>query len=80
MSFVAKLKTVQIHGSVLETRSKQNYFDDDSLTQIFGEDRKERKERSLDETRGIGPVTSEEFDRLSPGDQEVFLGSDREVG
>jgi hypothetical protein len=62
MSFVQRLRTTQIHGSVTPTKDKKDYWPDDGLKEIFGMDRNERRADMADATQGRGYTTIDEVE------------------
>lgn len=66
MTFVQRLRTTQIHGSVTPTREKRDNWDDEGLKDIFGLDRNERREQMAEATKGRGYTTVKDLD----GDKE----------
>lgn len=57
MTFRERLCTTRLDGSVTETRNKRNYYEDESYKELFGGyDRKERREKLMDDTHGYGPL------------------------
>jgi hypothetical protein len=57
LSFRDRLATVQVSEQGFDTVEKRRYFDSVALDEAFGPD---RRERMLDETRGLGPVQTAE--------------------
>lgn len=56
MTFVERLRSVQVHGSVLESRSASRRFDTESVDDQFGGTAKERKDEFYADTRGLGNI------------------------
>lgn len=54
ISFRDRLRSAQIHESVRETASRRSYYDHEAVDEQLGSNRKDRKERFLDNTKGIG--------------------------
>ena len=61
-SYIQRLRSAQIHGSVTPSKEKKNYYEDEGLKDIFGGDRKERREDMLDATDGRGYTTIQDLD------------------
>jgi hypothetical protein len=53
MTFAERLRTVQVDGAALETRTKRDYYDVESVHDTFGED---AEDRMMDATKGIGAI------------------------
>lgn len=53
MTFAERLRTVQVDGAALETRTKRDYYDVESVHDTFGED---AEDRMMDATHGIGAI------------------------
>jgi hypothetical protein len=62
MTFMERMKTTVIHGSVLASRTKVDMWDDEGLTEIFGMDRNERRADMADATQGRGYTTINDLD------------------
>jgi len=79
MTFLERMKTVQVNERNFDTAEKANYFDSVALDEAFGPD---RKERMLHETRGLGPVQTADdgtpwvFDDPSTGEMRPLEPSD----
>ena len=82
MTYAQRLRTVQVDGSALQSRSKARYFDDAVVAQSFAVGGtkpmtgKERKELFMDQTHGLGLVkTSKDgtLTRESPGGCRIPL-------
>lgn len=58
-----RLVTQTVDPSWMPAREKKNYYDAESIHDLFGEDAQERME---DETKGIGPVSQEEWESYTP--------------
>lgn len=70
-----RLRTTSLDGSVTESRSKANYYEDESYKELFGGyDRKERREKLLDDTHGYGPMSKRE--NTSPEKFKAIMGFD----
>jgi hypothetical protein len=54
LSFADRIRTAQISEALRPTATRRSYYDDDALTEQFGENRKERKARLERETEGMG--------------------------
>lgn len=62
MSFRQRLSSVQLSGSVTETRTKRKYWDESSLKEFWGgKDEGERRDELMEETKGIGYVDKHEI-------------------
>jgi len=53
LTFAQRLRTVQVDGAALETRTKRNYYDLESVHDTFGED---AEDRMMDATKGLGSI------------------------
>lgn len=53
MTFAERLRTVQVDGAALETRTKRDYYDVESVHDTFGED---AEDKMMDATKGIGAI------------------------
>ena len=53
---------------------RRNYYDDETMKQMFGTDRKERREQYLEETKGQGAITRGE--RVDKKRVDTILGSE----
>lgn len=73
----------RLRTSRLDTRwmpnppTRRNYYDDQPLQETFGQDRKERREQYLEETKGKGAITRRE--RVDRKRVNEVLGSDPKV-
>lgn len=68
-----RLKTTSLDGSVTATRTKRSYYEDESYKDLFGGyDRKERREKLLDDTHGYGPMSKNED--TSPEKFKAIMG------
>jgi hypothetical protein len=56
LSYRERLLGVTVHGSALASRTKRRYYDIGGLDAQFGEDSATRRERYMEETRGLGIV------------------------
>lgn len=65
LSFVERLRTTQIHGDALPTKTKRKYWDQSALDDQFGDD---AAERVLDQTEGRGfnngPATPQDVAKM----------------
>lgn len=64
LTYVQRLRSAQIHGSVTPTKDKQNYYEDEALKDVFGADRNERRQDMADATNGRGYTTVSDLDEL----------------
>lgn len=53
LSFAQRLRSVRVDTSVTPSRTPRNYYEPDSIREVFGDDAKERMD---DDTEGRGPV------------------------
>lgn len=67
LSWAQRMRSVKIDPSWMpfkrESGSLKNYYDDTETTQLFGFDRKERKEKFMDDTKGYGALTKDSSDQ-----------------
>lgn len=61
MTFAQRLGTVQVHEGALETRTKRNDYDRESVNDTFGED---AEDRMMDSTKGLGAIKRGDDGRL----------------
>lgn len=62
MTYMQRLGSVRLDGSVTATRDKKKYWDESSLKDFWGgQTESERKEQLMEETKGIGVVPREEL-------------------
>jgi hypothetical protein len=66
MTFAERLRTVQVDGTALETRTKRLYYDEDAMATSFPGmgDRKDRAEQFRDATDGLGLIKTAPSGRL----------------
>lgn len=76
LTFAQRLRSVRLDTSVTETRTPKNYYDEDALTDMFGEDKQTRRDRYMDETDGRGAVR--DIKSLDPETLDFYTGGDRE--
>src|SRR5262245_60484517 len=69
MTFLERLRTVQVSEANMETVERHNYFDAEGVREAFGEG---SKEQLMDETKGLG------FARRGPDGE--FYRRDRHSG
>lgn len=84
LSFAEKARSLVFARAETQRR---NYFDQQSIDEVFGPD---AKERMLDESNGIGPVYSRKgwyyrkveggMEPITPQQLDWLLGGDREEG
>jgi hypothetical protein len=75
LTFAQRLRSVRLDTSVVDSRSRKNYYDSEPIKDMFGDD---SQERYMDETKGRGHVAREDFDKLSPADFDFYTGADKE--
>jgi hypothetical protein len=56
LTFLERMRSVKVHESVTASRTKRDYFDDEPLREVFGDDKADRREKFLDETQGRGAL------------------------
>lgn len=78
LSFVQRLRSVRLDLSLTQTRTRRNYYDRESLDDMFGEDEATRKERYWDETKGMGAVKRGDIAKLDDKALDFYLGADME--
>lgn len=76
LSFLQRLRSIRLDTSLVETRSRRNYYDRESLDGMFGMDEQERREQYMDETEGRGAVRS--VAQTSTDTLDWYQGADRE--
>lgn len=60
LSFIDRLRSVQVNERNFDTAERHNYYDRSALDEAFGPD---RREKMLQETRGLGPVQTDDRGR-----------------
>lgn len=73
MTYVERLRTTRIDSSATPSRNFTGY-DDDVLTESFGYDKKERKELMMEDTKGFGPIYSDQ--ETTPEHFQAIMGFD----
>ena len=78
LSYRDRLRSVTLDPSCTPTREKHNYYDQESLSTVFGED---AEEQMMEETHGVGAYTAEDRKNY-PGIESFYtdLGPDSEEG
>ena len=56
MTFIQRLRSVNLDGSVTETREKRRYWSSEGMNEMFGNTEAERREELMEDTKGIGYV------------------------
>jgi hypothetical protein len=54
LSFIERLRSTQVHGSVLASRTEHSRYDHEAIDMEFGKTAKERKAEFYEDTRGLG--------------------------
>lgn len=65
--FRERLRSIRLDTSVTPNRTRENYYDRESIRDQFGED---AHERMMDATKGLGPGTNATDQEIS----DVYLG------
>lgn len=78
LSFAERLRSLHLDRSVISTRTERNYYDRESLDDMFGNTESERKEQYMDETKGKGALSRREMEQTSSEELDWYMGSDRE--
>lgn len=71
MSYAAKLRGFQVHGSVTETATRRRYFDEQALNEQLGSTAKDRKERYVEQTKGLGHARTDSQGRVWHKDRKA---------
>lgn len=81
LSLVEKLRTVQLGSGATETRTKRSYYDDEPVSELFGGMRRdERKQRYMDDTKGLGAAYRDKTGNwFRKGDGHMVPVTDREA-
>ena len=78
VSFIERIRSLELDRSVTESRTPRNYYDHEALDDLFGEDEGTRRDRYMDETKGLGAVKREDIAKLDPKTLDFYTGGDRE--
>lgn len=76
MTYRQRLCSTTVDNSVLATRTKKNYYDSDTLSQLVPD---HAHEQMMEETGGIGPVSRREMNQYSdlmPEISAYYAGGD----
>lgn len=78
LSYRQRLLSIRLDISLIESRTKQNYYDEEAVTNLFGKNRQERIEEMNEDTKGRGPLTREQMEKTDSETLDWYCGSDRE--
>lgn len=74
MTYLERMRSTSLDGSVTESRTKTKYWDDGPLQNVWGLNAKEREEQMMDDTHGLGYYDKDR--PMSDKEAEVFFGAD----
>lgn len=72
-TFVQRLRSVRLDPSATPTRDRVAYYDDEDMKDLFGYDRKERRELYMDDTKGMGSLVGDDY---TPEHVDAVLGKE----
>ena len=68
MTWLQRMGTQTVDTSWMPAKDKKNYYDSESIDDLFGED---SKEQLMEETEGIGACTAAEYQQHKDLQQEI---------